>query len=83
MEICISRHLLIDRADRLTGVIDWGDLHLGDAAVDLAIAYTFLPSTARIEFFKAYGEINPAVCACALSRSVPYADSTAPRRRTA
>ena len=30
-----SRHLLVDDAGRPCGVIDWGDCHVGDPAVDL------------------------------------------------
>ncbi len=54
-----ARHLLVDPADRLAGVIDWGDLHLGDPAVDLAVAFNFLPPAARSEFAEAYGPVSP------------------------
>jgi aminoglycoside phosphotransferase (APT) family kinase protein len=53
-----ARHLLVDDQDRLAGVIDWGDVHLGDPAVDLAIAHTFLPPSAHAVFRQAYGPIN-------------------------
>jgi aminoglycoside phosphotransferase (APT) family kinase protein len=49
-----ARHLLVDEAGRLTAVIDWGDLHLGHPALDLAIAFAFLPAPAREPFFAAY-----------------------------
>jgi aminoglycoside phosphotransferase (APT) family kinase protein len=49
------RHLLADERGDLAGVIDWGDLHLGDAALDLSIAFSFLPPPARLAFFTAYG----------------------------
>lgn len=49
------RHLLVDDAGRPAGVIDWGDLHVGDPAVDLAIAFSFLPPGARDAFWDAYG----------------------------
>ena len=49
-----ARQLLID-GKRLCGVIDWGDVHLGDRAVDLAIAHAFLPPEARGAFRAAYG----------------------------
>jgi len=52
------RHLLLDEQARLTGVIDWGDLHLGDPAVDLALAWSFLPRSAHATFRAAYGEID-------------------------
>ena len=49
------RHLLVDDARRICGVIDWGDVHAGDPALDLSIAYGFLPPRARDAFFRAYG----------------------------
>jgi aminoglycoside phosphotransferase (APT) family kinase protein len=53
-----ARHLLVDVDGRLAGVIDWGDVHLGDRAVDLAIVHTFLPRAARDEFLDAYGPVD-------------------------
>jgi aminoglycoside phosphotransferase (APT) family kinase protein len=55
-----ARHLLCDPGGRVTGVIDWGDLHLGDPGVDLAVARTFLPPAARDQFLAAYGEPSAA-----------------------
>jgi aminoglycoside phosphotransferase (APT) family kinase protein len=51
------RHLLVSPEHQLAGVIDWGDIHLGDPAVDLAIAHTFLPPSAHAAFRSAYGPI--------------------------
>ena len=53
-----ARHLLVDDDGRLSGVIDWGDIHLGDPAVDLAIAHSFLPPTAHAPFRRAYGPVD-------------------------
>ncbi len=53
-----ARHLLVDTSGRLCGVIDWGDVHLGDPAVDLMALWSFLPATARPAFRRAYGEID-------------------------
>jgi aminoglycoside phosphotransferase (APT) family kinase protein len=50
-----ARHLLVDDRNRLAGVIDWGDVHLGDPAADLMIAHTFLPPGAHAAFRAAYG----------------------------
>src|SRR5207342_2307898 len=38
-----ARHVLVDDDAAACGVIDWGDIHLGDPAVDLALAHGFLP----------------------------------------
>jgi aminoglycoside phosphotransferase (APT) family kinase protein len=53
-----ARHLLVDSDQRLTGVIDWGDAHLGDPALDLSVLFGFLPAQARPGFLQAYGEID-------------------------
>ncbi len=50
-----ARHLLLDPRGGLAAVIDWGDVALGDPAEDLALAYSFLPASARADFFAAYG----------------------------
>lgn len=52
------RHVLVDGARRILGVIDRGDVHAGDPAVDLSVAYAFLPARARGAFFRAYGAID-------------------------
>ncbi len=51
------RHLLLQN-ERLTGVIDWGDTHAGDPALDLSILYTFLPSAAHAELLGEYGPVD-------------------------
>jgi aminoglycoside phosphotransferase (APT) family kinase protein len=53
-----ARHLLVDDGRRVSGVIDWGDLHAGDPALDLSIAYGFLPPRAREAFLRAYGPVD-------------------------
>lgn len=54
-----SRHLLIDPdTHQLTGVIDWDDIHIGHPALDLSIAWTFLPPDVLETFLEAYGGID-------------------------
>jgi aminoglycoside phosphotransferase (APT) family kinase protein len=64
------RHLLVDEKHHLAGVIDWGDIHLGDPAIDLAIAHSFLPVQAHKPFIKAYGEISDDTWALAELRAI-------------
>jgi len=52
------RHLIVDDANELTGVIDWGDLHVGDPAIDLAVLASWVPPEARAAFEQAYGPID-------------------------
>jgi aminoglycoside phosphotransferase (APT) family kinase protein len=54
-----ARHLVLGPRHELVGVIDWGDLHLGDPALDLALAQTLLPAAAHPAFRAAYGPIAP------------------------
>jgi len=53
-----SRHILVDDASRMCGVIDFGDLHLDHPAVDLSSLWTVLPLRARDEFFAIYGHVD-------------------------
>jgi aminoglycoside phosphotransferase (APT) family kinase protein len=66
------RHLLLDDGGQLVGVIDWGDVHLGDPALDLSLAWTFLPVTAHPAFRAAYGPIDAATWARARFRAIHY-----------
>ncbi|MGH7491894.1 MAG: phosphotransferase [bacterium] len=66
-----ARHLLY-LAGRFTGVIDWGDVHIGDPAVDLAIAFSFLPPAAREAFRQDYGGIDEATWKRARFRALHY-----------
>jgi len=56
-----SRHVLVDEAGQPCGLIDWGDLHVGDPAVDLGLAHAFLPPAAHEAFRRAYGPIDDDV----------------------
>jgi aminoglycoside phosphotransferase (APT) family kinase protein len=53
-----ARHLLVDDAERVAAVIDWGDVHVGDPAVDLSVAWSFLSPRDRPAFRAAYGAID-------------------------
>lgn len=64
------RHLLVDKKHQLVGIIDWGDIHLGDPAIDLAIAHSFLPVQAHEFFIKNYGEISEDTWALAKLRAI-------------
>lgn len=53
-----ARHLLLDERDRLCGVIDWGDLHRGPAAVDFSVIHMMIPPKHHEAFVAAYGAID-------------------------
>lgn len=50
------RHVLVE-GGRATGIIDWGDVCIGDPSVDLSIAYGAFGTTARAAFMATYGAI--------------------------
>ena len=70
-----ARHLLIDEAAHLSGVIDWGDVHAGDSAMDLMLLYGFLPAAARPSFEAEYGEVADDVHRTARLRAAFHAVS--------
>lgn len=66
-----ARHLICENKC-IVGVIDWGDVHLGDPALDLSIAFSFLPSSARNTFREMYGESDDATWQRARFRALHY-----------
>jgi aminoglycoside phosphotransferase (APT) family kinase protein len=77
-----ARHVLVDGADALTGVIDWGDLCLADPSVDLSVVWSLLPRRARREFEAAYGPIDEATHVRARMLAVHLCASLAVYART-
>ncbi len=67
-----ARHILVDSNRTPRGVIDWGDMHVGDPALDLSIAYSFLPVNCRNLFWEAYGQVDEAAQLRARFRAVWY-----------
>jgi aminoglycoside phosphotransferase (APT) family kinase protein len=53
-----SRHVLIGDDGAVTGIIDWGDLCLAPAAVDLAIAFSAFRGESRLAILEAYGPVD-------------------------
>lgn len=72
-----AAHVLCDESGRLSGVIDWGDVHLGDRAVDLSVSFGFLPPRARRRFFDAYGDVDESAALAARRRAAFHAVSVA------
>lgn len=51
------RHLIFEK-QRLTGVIDWGDVSISHKAVDLAVIWSFYPAIDHQKFLDRYGKID-------------------------
>ncbi len=65
-----ARHVLVDERLRPAGVIDWGDVHRGDPALDLAFAFSAISRRARGAFFAAYGAVDPRTLELARYRAL-------------
>jgi aminoglycoside phosphotransferase (APT) family kinase protein len=65
-----GRHILVDETGAACGVIDWGDVHAGDPAIDLVLAHSFLPPSSHADFLAAYGPVDETSWRLARIRSV-------------
>lgn len=68
-----GRHVVLDGAHRPAGIIDWGDVHAGDPALDIAIAHLMLPRSAHGAFRAAYGPIDERTWEAARYRAIYHA----------
>jgi aminoglycoside phosphotransferase (APT) family kinase protein len=69
--------ILVDANASVCGIIDWGDIHIGHRAVDLAAAYEFLPPSARAVFLSAYGPVDESTLRFAELRALWHATAVA------
>ena len=51
------RHVLVEDG-RVSGVIDWGDVCVGDPSLDVQLAWSLLPAGRRAAFLEAYGPVD-------------------------
>lgn len=70
-----ERHILVDDAHRVSGVIDWGDVHAGDPALDLSLLYRFFPADERDDFLRAYGPVDARTARMARLRAAFHAST--------
>lgn len=47
------RHVIVEN-DQVSGIIDWGDMHVGDPAIDASIAFTLGSAVNQEAFWSAY-----------------------------
>jgi aminoglycoside phosphotransferase (APT) family kinase protein len=76
---------LLVRDGRLTGVIDWGGLVVGDPAVELMVAWNYFDREAREAYFDALGFVDEAMwlrgrawAASGALQALPYYRDTNP-----
>lgn len=68
-----ARHVLVDAKHAVCGIIDWGDVHLGDPALDLMVAHCMLPASAHAAFIDAYGGVDAQTWILAKYRATYHA----------
>ncbi|MFC7786276.1 MULTISPECIES: phosphotransferase [unclassified Rossellomorea] len=52
------KNMVVNENGILSGILDWGDVHIGHRAIDLNLAYSYLNPAGRELFFKEYGEVE-------------------------
>jgi len=72
-----ERHVLVDGANRVSGVIDWGDVHAGDPALDLSFFYRYFPAAERDASLRAYGPVDARTARLARLRAAFHASTLA------
>jgi aminoglycoside phosphotransferase (APT) family kinase protein len=65
-----ARHILVSDELEPAAVIDWGDVHFGEPAIDLTLAYSLIPAAFRGEFFAAYGSADESARRLARYRAI-------------
>ena len=52
------RHVMVDQAGELAGVIDWGDVCRADPSIDLSLLWSFFTAEGRAAFLAEYGPVS-------------------------
>lgn len=53
------KHLLFNE-NKLTAIIDWGDVGINNRSVDLSVIWSFYPNSCHQQFFEIYGAVDSA-----------------------
>ncbi|MEX0940841.1 MAG: phosphotransferase [Candidatus Babeliales bacterium] len=67
-----SRHILVDENMNPTGIIDWGDIHIGNPGIDLSIGFMLFDQEAQNVFFNTYGNIDNQTKKIAIFRALTH-----------
>ncbi|MFI8576173.1 phosphotransferase [Rossellomorea aquimaris] len=52
------KNIVVNGDGILSGILDWGDVHIGHRAIDLNLVYSYLNPSGRDLFFEEYGEVE-------------------------
>lgn len=50
------KNIVVNENGILSGILDWGDVHIGHRSIDLNLVYSYLNPAGRELFFEEYGE---------------------------
>lgn len=64
-----ARHILVGDNHQPSGLIDWGDVHIGDPGIDLSIGILIFTKKACEKFFNSYESINSQAKEIAIFRA--------------
>ena len=67
-----GRNLLVTPEGRLSGVLDWVDVHVGHRETDLSTAFEVLPAANVEAFFAAYGPVSAEAFSRAHWRAIDH-----------
>jgi aminoglycoside phosphotransferase (APT) family kinase protein len=65
-----SGQVIINEQREIAGIIDWGDVHVGDPAVDLGGVQAMLPPECHDDFLREYGPVDDVAWAAARGRAI-------------
>ncbi len=64
-----SRHVLLE-GNKVSGIIDWGDIHMNTPAIDLSVLYTLFPAQYHDKFWEIYGPVSEQLQQQAIFRAI-------------
>ncbi len=64
-----SKHILLNQAGMPVGLIDWGDVHIGHSAIDIAVGIMIFTQERLKDFLETYQEISPNIMKVAAFRA--------------
>lgn len=65
-----AKHIVVDQSGLPSGLIDWGDCHVGHPALDISVAFMIFTERARDSFFQAYGSVDQSTMQIAQFRAL-------------
>lgn len=70
-----AKHIVVDSDGNSSGLIDWGDVHIGHPAIDISVGIMIFTESALTHFLHAYQDINPHTMKMAAFRALCHAIS--------